>query len=254
MSGVTESKSEPSSDTEISTCDYPETVVLQAVSSDGSFVDVEVPGEIIGKASGLIHEVLDDEGSNDAIPLPAVKEKQLKYIIEWYIKYFDEPFEIPVNDTSEDIPEDVDENSPWFTLKPGTLVDNGFPLWAEKILDDIPLTSEPVKDHGFHKNLFDLLNACDYLQCSTLHSFIILKISSFVSGKEPEEIRKFFAMENDFDDADEFHYEDKKIRGKNEDGTDAFNEDGTPVFYIQKVKVWDKLTEETAKTLNSVPV
>lgn len=218
---------------------YPAVVTLQPRNPAGEFVDMEVPGELIGKASGLVRDVIQDDGDNDSIPLPMVTVDQLEFILAFYTRYLAEPFNIPTN-------KDVEDVDKWFILKEGSLVDNGFPAWAEDMLNSIPLTDEPIQNNGRYKNLFLMKDACNYMECSELMHFIYIKISSLITGKTPEQTREIFAKVNDFDDVDEFHYEDKvhvitdKTTGKTRE-------------VVQKIKVWDKLTQETAKLINSIP-
>lgn len=217
---------------------YPEVVTLQPLGPDGKFVDVKVPGLFIAKASNLIQDVLSDDGDNEAIPLPMVSTGQLEFIIAFYTRYFAEPFDVPDNKG-----DDMDK---WFFLKPGNLVENGFPAWAEEMLESIQLTPEPIPKHGRFKELFELEKACDYMHCNELFHFIMLKFSSMITGKSSEDIRTIFAIENDFDDEDEFHYEDRIHV--------ITNPDGTTREVVQKIKVWGKITEATANVVNSIPV
>lgn len=224
-----------SRDIEMDEPSYPEVVTLQPLGPDGKYVNVEVPGPFIAKVSGLIKDVLSDDGDNDEIPLPAVNADQLNFIMAFYTRYFAEPFDIPTN--KED---DMDK---WFVLRPGNLVKNGFPDWAEEMLETVPLTEETIPAHGRYKNLFDLVKACEYMNCSELFHFIWLKFSSMITGKSSEEIRAIFAIENDFDDVDEFHMEREVINVPNPDGTTR--------EVVREYKVWDKITQATAKLVNS---
>jgi hypothetical protein len=217
---------------------YPAVVTLQPLNPDGKFVNIEVPGQFIARASGLITDVLADGGDNEAIPLPDIKVDQLNFIVAFYTRYFAEPFDVPDNKG-----DDMDK---WFVLKPGNLVENGFPAWAEEMLDTIPLTDEPIPNYGRFKTMFDMASACDYLNCNKLFYFIWLKFSSMITGKSSEEIRAIFAIENDFDDVDEFHMEREVIV--------VTNPDGTTREVVREFKVWDKITEATAEVVNSIPV
>lgn len=227
---------EETRDIEMDEPTYPAVVTLQPLDPDGKFVNIEVPGQFIARASGLITDVLAD-GDNDAIPLPGVTTGQLEFILAFYTRYFAEPFDVPDNKG-----DDMDK---WFVLKPGNLVENGFPAWAEEMLDALPLTDEPIPNHGRFKTMFDMASACDYMHCSELFYFIWLKFSSMITGKSTEEIRAIFAIENDFDDVDEYYYEDKVHV--------ITNPDGTTREVVQKIKRWKKITEATAKVANSVP-
>lgn len=217
----------------------PDVVIIQPLDMEGKFVNIEVPGEFICKVSDLIKEIVRDDGSNDPIPLPNARVDKVNLILDFYTRYIAEPFNIPKNDE--------DDQDKWFVLKEGNLVKNGFPEWAEKILDDIPLTEEPIKDHGHFKGLFDLLSTAEYLMCDKLFFFIILKISSMTTGKSDIEISILFHKENDFDEVDEFHYEDKSYTITNK-------ETGATREVVKKIKVWTKITRETVRLINSTPV
>lgn len=218
---------------------YPKVVTLQPVDPDGKFVNIEVPGKLIADASSLIKDVLADGGEdNEPIPLLEVKVDQLNFIVAFYTRYFAEKFVVPDNKGN-----DMDQ---WFVSKQGNLVKNGFPAWAEEMLDTIPLTDEPIPNHGRFKNMFDIAEACNYMDCSELRHFIMLKFSSMITGKSTEEIRAILAIENDFDDVDEYHMKHEVIV--------VTNPDGTTREIVKEYKVWDKITEETAKVINRIPV
>lgn len=218
----------------------PNTVILQVIDPSGSLVDMNVDTKDICKASELIDGIMDDNDiDNDPIPLLEVTFDQIQLIFEFYAHYFAEPFDIPENKD-----EDMEK---WFVLKKGNLVDNGFPAWAEKMLDDIPLTPEPIKDHGRFKGIFDLFKASQFMICNKLSSFISLKISSMITEKTSSQIRDLFAIENDFDDVDEFEMVEEEIPIKDPVTGEVKR------TITRKYKKWIKITEETANVVNSVP-
>mmetsp|Transcript_30083 Transcript_30083/g.66645 ORF Transcript_30083/g.66645 Transcript_30083/m.66645 type:complete len:157 (+) Transcript_30083:173-643(+) len=135
---------------------------VRLTSSDSQTFEVD---EEVALESQTIKNMIEDTGSEDAIPLPNVSGKILARVIE-YCKYH------------------VDAN---------------------KKLGDKPMKSEDdVKtwDAEFVKvdqaTLFDLILAANYLNIKGLLDLTCQTVAQMIKGKTPEEIRKTFNIKNDF--------------------------------------------------------
>jgi S-phase kinase-associated protein 1 len=54
-----------------------------------------------------------------------------------------------------------------------------------------------------HEDMFDLMQAANYLDVKSLLSLVCAKAASMIKGKSPQEIREMFDIENDFSPEEE---------------------------------------------------
>lgn len=131
-------------------------------SSDEQMFEVK---EEVAFESQMIKNMIEDTGTEAAIPLPNVSSKILAKVIEYCSYHVD----------------------------------------AAKKTDDKPnKTEEEVKnwDNDFAKvdqgTLFELILAANYLNIKSLLDLTCLTVANMIKGKTPEEIRKTFNIPNDF--------------------------------------------------------
>ncbi|KAM0915627.1 hypothetical protein ACQ4PT_010701 [Festuca glaucescens] len=132
-------------------------------SSDGE--QFEVADEAIGKASGMIKGLLDEDcAPDDVVPLPNVTGPILSRVLEYVNKHFSDPH--------DDF--------------------------------QIPNADDPLKrfDDGFvqvdQDTLFDLIIAANYLNIQSLLDLTCKAVADQMKGKTTEEIRKHFHIVNDY--------------------------------------------------------
>ncbi|KAK9834280.1 hypothetical protein WJX81_003175 [Elliptochloris bilobata] len=136
--------------------------VVKLRSSDAEMF--EVPEEVAYQ-SLTIKNMIEDTGTEAAIPLPNVSAKILSKVIE-YCK-----FHVAAEQKVEDKPAKGEEEVKNY--------DNEF-----------------VKvDQG---TLFELILAANYLNIKSLLDLTCLTVANMIKGKTPEEIRKTFNIPNDF--------------------------------------------------------
>ena len=140
-------------------------VMVKLITQDGE--EVSVPKNIICK-SVLIKGIIDDSGTEDAIPLQCVKKPILDKIIE-YCTY-------------------IDTNAPPEIEKPlrSNDLSGVVNAWYAKFVD---LEQE---------TLFELILAANFMDIKSLLELSTAKVASLIKGKTIQEIRKFFNIENDF--------------------------------------------------------
>jgi S-phase kinase-associated protein 1 len=162
-------------------------LVLQ--SNDATPVEYKVLREA-AKMSGLIKDMLDDQGEGDQtiIPVPNVSGRTLKYVVQYMEHHYNqraEPLEKPLRGKIEDV------ISEW---------DKAF------------LFTDLVKDHDEkqHELLIDVIMAANFLNVKELLDLTCACVASMIKGKSPEEIRALFNIENDFTPEEE-----EKIREEN---------------------------------------
>ncbi|KAJ7125570.1 hypothetical protein O6H91_01G153300 [Diphasiastrum complanatum] len=121
--------------------------------------------EAVAFESQTVKDMIEDTGTDSAVPLPNVSSKILAKVIE-YCKYH------------------VDVN------KPG--------------VDKVAVPEEEIKawDADFVKvdqsTLFDLILAANYMNIKKLLDLTCQTVADMIKGKTPEEIRKTFNIKNDF--------------------------------------------------------
>ena len=140
-------------------------IMVKLTTMDGE--EVTVPKNIICK-SILVKGIIDDSGTEDAIPLQNVKKSILDKIIE-FCKH-------------------IDENPPPEIEKPlrSNDLSGVVSAWYAKFVD---LEQEV---------LFELILAANFMDIKSLLELSTAKVASLIKGKTIPEIRKFFNIENDF--------------------------------------------------------
>ena len=128
------------------------------MSSDGE--QFEVPQEVAFK-SETIKNMIEDTGTDSAIPLPNVPSKILTKVIE-YAKFH----------TEQDKKE------------------------GDKKEEETTFDTEFVKVD--QATLFELILAANYLNIKSLLDLTCMTVANMIKGKTPEEIRKTFNIKNDF--------------------------------------------------------
>ena len=127
------------------------------MSSDSEKFEVE---QEVAFKSETIKNMIEDTGTDAAIPLPNVSSKILAKVIE-YCKFHTEA---KAKETSEDDAKNFD--------------------------------TEFVKVD--QATLFELILAANYLNIKTLLDLTCMTVANMIKGKTPEEIRKTFNIKNDF--------------------------------------------------------
>ena len=138
---------------------------VKLMCSDGEEVEVD---QDIAEKSVLIKGLIDDSGTDEAIPLPNVKRAILEKVIAFctHLRDHQAPeIEKPLRST--DMASVVDA---WYA-------------------EFINLEQEI---------LFELIMASNYLDIKPLLELACAKVASLIKNKSIEEIRKFFNIENDF--------------------------------------------------------
>lgn len=138
---------------------------LKLQSSDGKEVEVAVD---VACMSTLIKNMVEDSGTDEAIPLPNVKSEILEKVIEYCKHHKDNP------------PEEIAK-----PLKTSNL---------EEVVSQWDAAFVDVEQD----KLFELILAANYLDIKSLLDLTCAKVASMIKGKTPEEIRKQFNIVNDF--------------------------------------------------------
>eukprot|EP00995_Heteronema_vittatum_P009212 NODE_450_length_1373_cov_184.994713_g325_i0.p2 GENE.NODE_450_length_1373_cov_184.994713_g325_i0~~NODE_450_length_1373_cov_184.994713_g325_i0.p2 ORF type:complete len:204 (+),score=80.98 NODE_450_length_1373_cov_184.994713_g325_i0:55-612(+) len=170
-----------------SSVDFKTHLVLQ--SNDTKPVEFSVSREA-AKMSGLIKDMLEDGDQDDqtVIPIPNVTGRTLKYVIQYIEHHHNnkaEPIEKPLKGKIEDV---ISE-------------------WDKKFL-----FTDLVKggDEKQHELLIDCIMAANFLNIKDMLDLTCACVASMIKGKQPEQIRTLFNIENDFTPEEE-----EKIREEN---------------------------------------
>jgi S-phase kinase-associated protein 1 len=153
--------------------------MVELTSKDEQSIKVE--REVI-MMSGLIKDMLDEEGDGEdvpIIPVPNVDSKPLQKVIEYCKHHWNnkaEEIEKPLKGKIEDI----------------------ISKWDKQFLEI---------DQAL---LIELIMAANYLNIKDLLDLTCAKVASMIKGKSPEQIREMFGIENDFTPEEE-----EKIREEN---------------------------------------
>jgi S-phase kinase-associated protein 1 len=144
--------------------------------------DVEFKVDIlVASRSILLKNMIEDVGETDqVIPLPNVKEKVLKKVLDWCEHHVGDPQ-----------PPNEDDDS----RKRNTEIDD----WDQRFLN---------VDQDM---LFEIILAANYLDIKPLLDIGCKTVANMIKGKTPEEIRSTFNIENDFTPEEE-----EQIRKENE--------------------------------------
>ena len=132
--------------------------------------------------SHLLKGLIADYNQKEDIPLPDIKYDILKKVVEYLAHYKDkEPQQIPKPLPSQDLKEVTDE-------------------WDVNFINGIDLDS-----------VFDLINAANYMDISSLLDLSCAKIASLMKGKSAAEIRAMFNIECDLTEDELKEYEEYQI-------------------------------------------
>ena len=154
-------------------------VNLNLVSSDNQKIQIDSKS---AERSQLLKGLLADYDQKDEIPLPDIKFDILKKVVEYLTFYKDKtPREIPKPLPSPNLAEVTDE-------------------WDVNFINGIDLDS-----------VFDLINAANYMDISSLLDLACAKIASLMKGKTAEEIRAMFNIECDLSEEELKEYEEYQI-------------------------------------------
>ncbi|KAK3813308.1 MAG: E3 ubiquitin ligase complex SCF subunit sconC, variant [Benniella sp.] len=138
---------------------------VQLQSSDGELFTVS---EEVAKRSVLIKNLLDDVGTMEhAIPLHNVNAKVLEKVIEYCKHHCEDPYDEPEDDDPRKRKHEMEE-------------------WDKNFMD------------VGQEMIFDLILAANYMDIKPLLDLGCKTIAGIIRGKDPEEIRQAFGIENDF--------------------------------------------------------
>jgi len=153
--------------------------MIEITSSDNQ--EFTIPLEA-AKMSDTLRNLIEDAGTENAIPLPNVTGKILAKVVEYAKYHLEHP--TPASEDKKDPKEKrTDDIAPW---------DMDFC----KVEQD---------------ELFELILAANYLDIKPLLDLTCKTVANMIKGKTPEEIRKTFGIENDFTPEEE-----EQVRKENE--------------------------------------
>ena len=158
-----------------------ESTNLVLVSSDNQKIELDVES---AQKSHLLKGLMTDFNSQqqEPIQLPDIKYDILKKVVEYLTYYKDKtPKDIPKPMPSANLSEVIDE-------------------WDVNFINSIELD-----------NVFDLINAANYMDISSLLDLSCAKIASLMKGKSAQEIRTMFNIECDLTDEELKEYEEYQI-------------------------------------------
>jgi len=140
------------------------------------------------KMSGLIKDMLEDQDGDAVIPIPNVSGRTLKLVLD-YVEYH-------YNNKADQIEK---------PLK--TKIDDVIGEW-----DKAFLFTDLVKNHDEkqHETLIDVIMAANFLNIKDLLDLTCACVASMIKGKNPDQIRALFNIENDFTPEEE-----EKIKEEN---------------------------------------
>ena len=152
---------------------------LTLTSSDNQKIQIDSKS---AERSHLLKGLIADYNQKDDIPLPDIKYDILKKVVEYLAHYKDkEPQQIPKPLPSQDLKEVTDE-------------------WDVNFINGMDLDS-----------VFDLINAANYMDISSLLDLACAKIASLMKGKSAAEIRAMFNIECDLTEDELKEYEEYQI-------------------------------------------
>ena len=152
---------------------------LTLTSSDNQKIQIDSKS---AERSHLLKGLIADYNQKDDIPLPDIKYDILKKVVEYLAHYKDkEPQQIPKPLPSQDLKEVTDE-------------------WDVNFINGMELDS-----------VFDLINAANYMDISSLLDLACAKIASLMKGKSAAEIRAMFNIECDLTEDELKEYEEYQI-------------------------------------------
>ncbi|TVT97410.1 hypothetical protein EJB05_57345, partial [Eragrostis curvula] len=141
-------------------------------SSDGEQFEIE---EAVAKQSQTIRHMIEDDCTDNGVPLPNVNSKILSKVIEYCNKHAEAK--------ADDAGAEAASSSTATKSSDGS---KDLKTWD----------AEFVKvDQG---TLFDLILAANYLNIKDLLDLTCQTVADMIKGKTPEEIRTIFNIKNDF--------------------------------------------------------
>ena len=150
---------------------------LVLVSSDNQ--KIEIDSESAQKSHLLKGLLSDYSNQQEPIHLPDIKFDILKKVVEYLTYYKDKtPKDIPKPMPSANLSEVIDE-------------------WDVNFINSIELD-----------NVFDLINAANYMDIPSLLDLSCAKIASLTKGKTAQEIRTMFNIECDLTEEELREYEE----------------------------------------------
>ena len=150
------------------------------ISSDNQ--KIEIDSESAQKSHLLKGLITDFSTQQDPIQIPDIKYDILKKVVEYLTHYKDKvPKDIPKPMPSANLSEVIDE-------------------WDVNFINSIELD-----------NVFDLINAANYMDISSLLDLSCAIIASLMKGKTAQEIRTMFNIECDLTDEELKEYEEYQI-------------------------------------------
>ena len=130
----------------------------------------------------LLKRIMEDFNQKEDIPIEGIKYNILKKVVEYLVHYKDkEPSKIPKPIPTSDLKDVIDE-------------------WDFNFINGIDLDS-----------VFDLINAANYMDISSLLELSWSKIASLMKGKSPVEIRAMFNIECSLTEDELKEYEEYQI-------------------------------------------
>lgn len=135
---------------------------LKLVSQEGDIIEVDK--EVAAQLS-LIKDLVEDTNADETIPIPNIKTQVLRKVLEYCEKH-------------------KAEN----------------PSKGEKSLEGSDLAEFDWKyiDIENQEEIFDIIEAANYLDVKPLLELSQAKVASLMKGKSPEEIRKVFNIKSDY--------------------------------------------------------
>ena len=153
---------------------------LVLVSSDNQ--KIEIDSESAQKSHLLKGLLSDYSNQQEPIHLPDIKFDILKKVVEYLTYYKDKtPKDIPKPMPSANLSEVIDE-------------------WDVNFINSIELD-----------NVFDLINAANYMDIPSLLDLSCAKIASLMKGKTVQEIKTMFNIECDLTEEELKEYEEYQI-------------------------------------------
>ena len=157
-----------------------ESTNIVLVSSDNQKIEIDT--ESAQKSHLLKGLITDFNSQQEPIQLPDIKYDILKKVVEYLTYYKDKvPKDIPKPMPSANLSEVIDE-------------------WDVNFINNIELD-----------NVFDLINAANYMDIPSLLDLSCAKIASLMKGKTAQEIRTMFNIECDLTDEELKEYEEYQI-------------------------------------------
>ena len=153
---------------------------LVLLSSDNQ--KIEIDPESAQKSNLLKGLIADFNAQQEPIQLPDIKFDILKNVVDYLTYYKNKnPKDIPKPMPSANLSEVLDE-------------------WDVKFINGIELD-----------NIFDLINAANYMDIPPLLDLACAKIASLMKGKTSQEIRTMFNIECDLTEEELKEYEEYQI-------------------------------------------